>query len=346
MTNRVHNKALPLFSILLLFCNPWFAMASETTTYTIKDGESLWRICQKFQQDPNRCWNLLASLNQVSEPKQLPVGKTILIPMEWLPTEAAPILVKFVSGDITLIRKHESGNQDQGEKLTTASIIKLGDKIITAKNSSTLLVLADAAEILIKPNSEVIFNRLSIHGSSNMVDIGLQLNRGRVRSSGDALKNLKRLEIQTPSAVAAVRGTVFRVAVTGDLKTLNEVTEGLVDVQAQGNTVSVAQGFAISAKQGEPPSEPVKLLDAPSPTMEYKPNSTLVKWSDVEAVAYSADLYKEIGGIYTFLLNETLNTNSYILPKLSSGKYMFQVRGIDANGFEGFDGKHYFRLDK
>ena len=77
-----------------------------------------------------------------------------------------------------------------------------------------------------------------------------------------------RYEIQTPSAVIRVRGTTFTVDVDADGLTQVDVTEGIVDVTYQGNTV------VLEAGQGITVAPRVQPVTAESPSSQ--PTSTSV----------------------------------------------------------------------
>jgi hypothetical protein len=68
-------------------------------------------------------------------------------------------------------------------------------------------------------------------------------------------------EIQTPSAVALVRGTRFLTEVSEAGETRVHTTEGLVSVTAQGGGVFVPAGEQTTVETGAAPSEPVIASD-------------------------------------------------------------------------------------
>jgi hypothetical protein len=59
------------------------------------------------------------------------------------------------------------------------------------------------------------------------------------------------------------KDTEFGAKLKDDLTTLVQVTKGKVDVEAQGKTVEVLEGFASEVKMDMPPSQPVKLPPLP-----------------------------------------------------------------------------------
>jgi hypothetical protein len=79
-----------------------------------------------------------------------------------------------------------------------------------------------------------------------------------------------RFEIQTPSAVAAARGTEFRAGVDTDVTTRLEVLAGKVDVTAAKSKVEVSAGEGTVVKKDQKPEVPVKLLPPPA-LMNFQP---------------------------------------------------------------------------
>ena len=74
-----------------------------------------------------------------------------------------------------------------------------------------------------------------------------------------------RYEIQTPSLVAAVRGTKFEVQVDADGSAKERTTEGLVAVSSAGSEVLVPAGAETRATPGASPAPPAP-IPAPVPT--------------------------------------------------------------------------------
>ncbi|MEM9978525.1 MAG: FecR family protein, partial [Cyanobacteria bacterium P01_D01_bin.2] len=82
-----------------------------------------------------------------------------------------------------------------------------------------------------------------------------------------------RLELHTPSGVAAVRGTVFGVSVDEDGQTSVATLEGQVEASAQNVAVPVDAGMVSIIYPGEPPTSPQSLdreLDIQWQTYEWR----------------------------------------------------------------------------
>ncbi len=141
--------------------------------------------------------------------------------------------VFFVRGDAWLIRDGEK------ETITPASLIKGGDIIKTGDSAKVSMGLESGYVIEIKSRSEFMFDEPGAEAeeiTSGIINVGVVYIKHRSRG---AKKKKKRkdyhyLQIQTPSAVAGVRGTQFAVAVAPDGKGLLAVEDGQVGL-SKGN---------------------------------------------------------------------------------------------------------------
>jgi hypothetical protein len=91
----------------------------------------------------------------------------------------------------------------------------------------------------------------------------LDVPQGQARIQARPFNNPNtRLELHTPSGIAAVRGTDFGVAVAADGKTSIGTLEGRVESTAQSSTVEIDGGLASVIRPGEPPTPPRPLDQA------------------------------------------------------------------------------------
>jgi hypothetical protein len=90
----------------------------------------------------------------------------------------------------------------------------------------------------------------------------LLLRAGRIYAKVEAaLADFAKFEVETPTAVAAVRGTMWSVAST-ETKDYVSVHEGVVDVSSAGYHVSVGAGSETYIPRNAPPSEPREMSPA------------------------------------------------------------------------------------
>ena len=147
----------------------------------------------------------------------------------------------------------------------------------------------------------------------------------------------------TPAAVAAARGTAFRVRVDGRGDTVSEVLDGRVDVGAMGRRVELAAGQGTRVKKGEPPIKPRPLLLPPELVgMEdlYRslPFALTVK-AVPEAVSHRFVLSRDES--FKDVISERVLPvcQPFEVSQLDDGDYYLSVRSIDDAGLEGMPSK-------
>ncbi len=218
--------------------------------YTLRQGDTVASITQTLLSQQTTQQRLLEHNGLASNAKLGAGGDTLRIPVNWLKRQPEPARVIAVTGNVQQI----SGMDGRKLPLSEDSIVRVGDEILSGAGSATI-ELADGSELRISPpNSRLMFNRLTQFGKSGMVDTRLRLQRGgevhtRVRP---VIEGGARFEIETPSAVAAVRGgTVFAIQATTNGSSV-QVTEGVVDFGQPGNTRRIP---AAMARVFPPPTE-------------------------------------------------------------------------------------------
>lgn len=137
---------------------------------------------------------------------------------------------------------------------------QVGTGISTASRSAVNLALDnDIGSVNVAENTNLQVHTLAMRSDGARVTI-LDVPRGQVRLQVRRFTNPNsRLEVHTPSGVAAVRGTDFGVSVDEDGKTAVATLSGAVETSAQNQSVMVNPGFVSVVRPGEAPSEPLPL---------------------------------------------------------------------------------------
>jgi ferric-dicitrate binding protein FerR (iron transport regulator) len=146
----------------------------------------------------------------------------------------------------------------RGQMLPPGTLLETG-------NGRLLLRLEDESEILVQPHSRLLLRAPST-GDWNYFELLLGHIRAAIRKrTGGAPP----FQIDTPSAVIAVRGTRFDVEVNRRQVTEVDVFDGLVEVAApgiSGASVLVGPGYSTRVGPGSPPEPPI-------PTEEMRPDA-------------------------------------------------------------------------
>lgn len=323
---------LPL--IILLFTTSVFA---QDWIYTTVEGDNLWNLSEQHLDKVTR-FEQLRKLNNIENPKHLQPGTRIRVPLAWI--RSNPVAAKIVSLTGTVqIKRAETAQTENAE---IGSMMNLGDELRTADNSTIAIQFADKSILTLHENSIVHFDHLSAHGTTGMVDSRLNLLEGRMDTKvTPAVGPGSRFEIQTPSAISAVRGTVYRALVNEAGEASNiEVLEGKVAVTGADQQLTVNQGYGTQVVSGEPPLPPRELL--PSPEFADIPQTltqinSRINWSAVDgARGYRVEVASAED--FDTLLWQTVTERNYAaFPDLADGNYALRVRAIDAIGLEGLD---------
>ncbi len=328
--------AIRLFTVPLLVLMGTSANADDWL-YTIKPGDTLSEICaDKVKFATQRCVARLQAYNAlIKNNKRLRSGTRIKIPVDWLKYPPQSVIAEFVQGEVYFVQP----GRTREERLRANAALTMNSKVIT-RDGSVLLRFADESTLLLKADGEIMLERLSAYGKFGMVDTSIRLERGNATLKVESQDNKPRFEIITPSAVAAVRGTEFRVSsdpATNDTMR-NEVLSGHVAVQAQGVEQAVKKGFGTLAEQGKAPLAPRELLAAPVvkvPALLTLPYQ--LSWSKLDgAVNYVLDIFKG-DSTEKLLQSLVLDRAKHTLANLQDGTYTLSVRGIDDLGLQGLD---------
>lgn len=173
-----------------------------------------------------------------------------------LPTRAQNRVVGQISelkGKVSLVR-----DQRTPVLLQKGDEVQVGDAILTDAKSSASVRLPDRSAVRIFPNSQVELRP----ESGNWKDF-LLLLLGNVRIQIENLSGRPNPKVMTtPTAIIAVRGTVFAVAVEQNGDTQVGVERGAVGVASQlhpGQEVLIKPGQEVWVRHGEGPSQPQRM---------------------------------------------------------------------------------------
>jgi len=180
------------------------------------------------------------------------VNAMILIVVFSLLTQSLVIVqrlakVGFIKGQIEVQR----GGKGEWKALATGGLIKTGDLVRSSKNSTAEFRWADGTRWKIMPSTEIKVKKSTYNMVKKADQSQLQLTTGKVFIRIiKALKPSSKFEVETPTSVAAVRGTIFSVEVKNG-KTSVAVFKGAVKVSSNGDGKkaqnTILPGYAISS---------------------------------------------------------------------------------------------------
>ncbi|WP_020168219.1 MULTISPECIES: FecR domain-containing protein [Methylotenera] len=332
--------------MLLALLTPQISAIAATETspewiYSVRPQDTLIHFGKRHLINPDD-WRILQKLNHIKDPYRMPVGSKIRVPLSLVKQGPASAEVILTSGVVYIL------SVDKSKKLViVGQQLNVGDELQTADKSKLNIRFADGSIVTMQPNSTLKLDTLSMYSGGGMVDTKLRLQQGEVDVEANPKKvRGNQMKIFTPTAVAAVRGTEFRVS-TDAHSVRQETLDGQVALSAAGEEVAVKKGYGSLSENGQAPQPPVMLLPAPdTKSLPVKLTAlpiTFTMPAQKDATAWIGKIYKE-AQFNTVLAENESQTSHLDFGDLDDGQYYLQVRAKDNKGFEGYDATHVFNL--
>jgi hypothetical protein len=160
---------------------------------------------------------------------------------------ALSTILSINEGEV-LVKKGRTSDWIKGE---VKMVLKVGDAIKSGAEANALITFFDGSTIELKANTQIEIAEL-VKGKANFIRLRQEI--------GDTISKVEKLtdpasryEIETPSAVAGVRGSSMLVSVTLDGTTTVQNLEGQISVTAKGIEILIPQGSIGTVKPGGSP---------------------------------------------------------------------------------------------
>ena len=181
-----------------------------------------------------------------------------------------------VVGSLTIVRQVEvtRGTVTPGQAAAyiparDKQVIRAGQGVRTLKRSQAEVSFRDGSALRINERSDVI-----VQDSATLRNVQLREGLVWVRVAKGV-----RTQVETPSATAVARGTVFTVGVGKDGSTTLTVLEGIVGIQVGGKSVDVNPGQTITVKSVNGVATiPDKATDVPKSALPVEFGGGAVGW--------------------------------------------------------------------
>jgi hypothetical protein len=360
-TRRNARLCLQHTLVLLAAALPAWLPAAEsggepTAEYRVERGDTLIGLRGRVIE-PQADWRRLQRLNRITNPRRLQPGSVLRIPASMLLARAEVAEVLYVQGQVSVQR---AGQPPQ--PLASGASVAGGDRLVSAAQSSAVLLLADGSRLLLRPDSTLAVEQLVRLGANGPRQTRLLLDRGatdadvpstpasptapaataRTQKTPSPPPPRHRLELRTPVVNLAVRGTGFRASAEAEAARL-EVLEGSV---AAGRT-AVAAGFGtIATPAGVAPPRPLlppPVLATVPPLLERVPVE--LAWEALSgAMGYRAQVLSAETPARLLLDGRFAEPRARWVDDLPDGRYELRVRAADAQGLEGRDATTAFVL--
>ena len=276
-----------------------------------------------------RLWQAVAGVRRIAVPVALCLVmvmaaffgvSNIMSPSSAL---ASGCTLSIISGTVEIQAPEVVGNQQGANGMT----LDVGTRVMTAQDSQALLTFFDGSTLKLEPGTDIEIQQLEL-SDEQAVTIVLKQWMGRTWSRVVKMVDAgSHYEIQTPSAVALVRGTRFLTEVDDEGETTVQTTEGLVSVFAHGNEVFVSPGHLTTVELGMPPAIPVVANisgdeEFEVPVAKGRPeNSSQQNTELVQGNAYGLDKDDSAqGNAYGLDKDDSAQGNAYGLDKDNNGQ--------------------------
>jgi hypothetical protein len=132
--------------------------------------------------------------------------------------------------------------------------LEVGDTIRSGNNSTAEITFFDGSTIELEADTEITIVSLDVSATTGSTTITLEQIIGTTVSRVVKLLDpASRYEVETPTGVAVVRGSIMRVRVTEDGTTWISNLAGDVWAVAEGVELQIPKGQQCIIRRGEPP---------------------------------------------------------------------------------------------
>ena len=319
-------------------CAAEYNNATPEWRYSARPNDNLIRLAKIYLNNPAD-WRVLQQLNGFKNPNKIQAGQVVRMPLHLMKQTPVPAEITVISGQVEI--KRAGGVVGSAQ---VGDLIAIGSQVSTGNNSKVALKMADGSIVNVEPNSILALDTMSVYKGGGMVDTKMRLQSGRVEVQANPKHQMgNQMQVTTPSAVAAVRGTVFRVGSETGTETstmFQETLNGKVDLSAAGETIAVAGGLGSLSKNGQAPLPPVVLLPAPNlnsvPVAINQMPTTFTMPASAAVAEYAVKIAQD-ANFNQLAFNGQTQQHTLQLSDLPDGDYYFNARGVDTLGLQGFD---------
>jgi hypothetical protein len=343
------SAALGLLSGLACAQGAGSHTASTTATYVTQSGDTLYDIASRYLRDP-RDWSALHSLNHVKASRRLQPGIELRLPVVLLKQEPQSARIVATNGPA-----EHAYRENVFVPVTVGMTLGEGDRLRTGDNGFVTLELEDGSHLSIPQDSLIEIGTLRRTALTGAKDRVILLRHGEVDSEvTHAKQSADRFQIRSPSVVAGVRGTRFRVNYDNDNRTTAvEVLDGAVGVDAAaalggriappgqplqasaqlirakfGNVTDASGRVGVPVELLAPPElvNPGKVQDGKEVAFDLRPFAG--------ARAYRVQIARD-ADLLDLMRDKRVNAPHVTFGDVPNGSYFVRISSIDEHGLEG-----------
>jgi hypothetical protein len=143
-----------------------------------------------------------------------------------LTAKATPVAkISFVVGDV----KTQKAEKNDWKKVTFDQPLAAGEKVKSTEDARAEIAFSDGSIIRVDANTQLAIDELKKDSKKGLTATG-KVWSGKVWANVNKVSKKSKFELESPTAVAAVRGTIYRMSVMPDSSTKVAVYQGEVKV--------------------------------------------------------------------------------------------------------------------
>ncbi|NWF76112.1 MAG: FecR domain-containing protein [Nitrospirae bacterium] len=330
------KRIVAILTFFITFYIPFisYCQDEQAIDIIIQKDDCLIKIAEKYLENPTK-WRELARINSLHNPDLIYPGQTLRIPIKLLKGKQTDGVVSFIKGSVL----YQPPNSTEWKMLFLNDHIKEGYRIKTGDQSRIEITFQDNHSLL--QDSNTTLELFTSREKANFYTYQkLFLLTGKtITKIKKATGRESRFQIDSPSAICAVRGTTFRTSVDENNITRAEVLQGNVNVEAMNQVVTVEEGEGTLVRKGEKPLVPQKLLPPPALIKVepiYKNFPIVLSFTNIEnAVSYRV-IFSQDKDIKNIVYERVIKPHeTFEIYPVEDGTYYLETRSIDNLGIEG-----------
>ncbi|MBY8827374.1 FecR domain-containing protein [Hephaestia mangrovi] len=323
-----------MIALLLVAAAAASHTSGDVVRYVIKQGDTSSDLAQRYLV-PAHDWHDLLRLANTRDPRAMPAGRAVSIPVAWLRDSRGDANLASYRGTVTITVNGRSTPPRTGMSLGE------GAELTTAANSFATLILPDGSRVALPSQSRlkvVELRKLIINGA---IRYRFELGRGSVDTHVTPLSDPSgRYIISTPISMTAVRGTEYAVFYDDATHAAGtEVFSGTVAVSPPDGSrpLLVPKAFGATT-DADGQSEKTALLPAPDlvdPGKAQHDDLVTLNLTPVPgAVAYHILLATDAGFVDSYR-EQRSPTPHFEVQGVPDGHQFVRISAVAPSGLEG-----------
>jgi hypothetical protein len=221
------------------------------------------------------------------------------------------------------------------------SILIEEEKVRTLSRSTAQITFRDDSRLRLNPNSEAVIQRMRVDPLNRREEAKVSLVEGDFYALLAGKSARKDFELEIPQVETEIESTNFWVRRDDNGSKFTNYDEGILQVAAQGESVTLGENEGTLVRTGEPPTPKMDLLAAPGLIAPADDVVTFtadvdLSWADVpDAAGYWLEIAFDPAFRGMTLSRWGLKDASFDASELDVGTYYWRVAALDKFGLPG-----------